>query len=69
MKRLIKAEIFKLFKSRFFWLLFVFAVVMGILNGKPGATVTGYMVYQIMLMPNTLYSDLTGLVTGAFGRM
>jgi len=66
MKRLIKAEIFKLFKSRFFWLLFAFTVVMGLLNGKPGVAVTGYMVYQIMLMPNTLYSGLLSLLAAVF---
>ncbi|MCM1045136.1 MAG: ABC transporter permease [Candidatus Gastranaerophilales bacterium] len=66
MIRLVKAEIFKLLKSPFFWMLFLFALLMGILNGKPGSPVTGYMVYQVMRMPNTLYAGWTGLFAAAF---
>lgn len=63
---MIRAELFKLKKSQFFWLLFVFVLIMGILNGRPGLAITGYTVYHVMLMPDILYSGLVGLWAASF---
>lgn len=63
---MIRAELFKLKKFHFFWLLFVFVLIMGILNGRPGLAITGYTVYHVMLMPDILYSGLVGLWAASF---
>lgn len=55
MAKLIKAEFFKLSRSREFLLLLTAALGMGILNGimpiRRGYSITGYEVYRIMLVP------------------
>jgi len=63
---MIRAELFKLIKFQFFWLLFAFVLIMGILNGRPGSSITGYTVYHVMLMPDILYSGLVGLWAATF---
>lgn len=63
---MIRAELFKLIKSQFFWLLFAFVFIMGILNGRPGSSITGYTVYHVMLMPDIFYSGLVGLWAATF---
>lgn len=63
---MIRAEFFKLIRSQSFWLLFAFVFVMGILNGRPGSSITGYTVYHVMLMPDSLYSVLNGLWAASF---